>query len=154
LTHGVVQSMFLVKLKTAAVAVLASCAIGFGVWASAGAGDGPGTGPGDNPAGNGAAPRPGEAKGDEKPAAKPNPELEKLIGYWWVLSKGERGKAEAIDANQANDPRLFVFGITDLNGGLFVPPSPHPLNGWKGWGNATITLDPTTTPKRIDLAGE
>jgi RNA polymerase sigma factor (sigma-70 family) len=46
LTEGVVRTMFLTKLKAAAVAVLATGAIGFGAWASAGVGDGPGDTPG------------------------------------------------------------------------------------------------------------
>jgi uncharacterized protein (TIGR03067 family) len=42
LTHGVVQSMFALKLKTAAAAILIACTIGLGAW-TAGAGDGPGS---------------------------------------------------------------------------------------------------------------
>src|SRR5262249_23611237 len=47
LTEGVVRSMFLVKMKTAAVGMLAACMLGLGVWSASG--QGPGTGTSERP---------------------------------------------------------------------------------------------------------
>jgi RNA polymerase sigma factor (sigma-70 family) len=124
LTEGVVQSMFLVKLKAAAVAVLASCTIGFGVWASAGAGDDPGTGPGDNPNGTGGTAPPGK-KAADKPVAKVSPnegkfdwpadmpvELLILQGRWALIRETrdpppERAVGSAVPADA---PRVVITG--------------------------------------------
>ena len=66
LTEGVVPGMVLVNLKTAAVAVLASCMIGVGVWASAGTGNGPGDKPGTGKGtGAGTLPLPASEPGDD-----------------------------------------------------------------------------------------
>ena len=80
---------------------MASCAIGFGVWASAG----PGTGPGDNPGGQRDAPQPA-AKAEEKSTEKMHPDLERMQGDWLIgerfLKDSPRLRKEVIDAALAS----------------------------------------------------
>jgi hypothetical protein len=90
LTEGVVRSMFLMKLKMAGVAILASCAIGFGVWGSAGAGDGPGVGDGPGKAGLKASTLP-VAEQKLTPTAAVD-DLTRFQGKWRIIHVDEEGK--------------------------------------------------------------
>lgn len=210
LTEGVVRSMVLVKLKTAAIAVMASCAIGFGVWASAGTGIGIGdatVGPVEGGAAKQLASardrfsqvrdelqtardevaqarreldeaqakydaavhkqftadntlkhafdawRTAKAEADaveEKPAEKRHPDLVLMQGQWWILAASEGNQLKPLDPNTASDPRslsVVVHGDT-FNVWPFLPPFRGVV------GVSKLVLDPTKTPKHIDLIHE
>jgi RNA polymerase sigma factor (sigma-70 family) len=143
LTEGVVRGMFLAKIKVAAVTVLVASTIGFGVWASArvGNGQGAGKGPGDQ--------RVAGTQTREKQAAKRHPDLEAMQGTWWILAIGDGNKLETVDPNAQRDPRQFALTIRDDQ--CYFPN--HPAFR-KVLGVGKITLDPTKTPKQIDIAHE
>jgi RNA polymerase sigma factor (sigma-70 family) len=145
LAERVVEGMFLTKIKATVAAILAIGALGFGMWAAAGARNGPG----DSPAGNDGE-RPGLAVADQKQqSAKRDPDLEKMQGTWWILSIGDANKMQSIDPNTQRDPRQFAITIRDDQ---FIFPR-HP-SFQNVIGNGKITLDPTRNPKHIDIAHE
>jgi RNA polymerase sigma factor (sigma-70 family) len=141
LTEGVVRGMFLAKIKAAAVAVLAVGLFGVGVWASTGAGSGAGEGVGIAPA--------PVAAVEPKPPAKRHPDLDAMQGTWWILAIGDGNKLQHIDPNKERDPRQFAVTIRDDQ--FYFPR--HPAFK-EVFGVGKITLDPTRTPKHIDIAHE
>ncbi len=143
LTEGVVRGMFLAKIKAAVIVVLAVGALGFGMWSAAGTGSGSGDQPGTG-ASNGS-----PFANTEKPPAKRHPDLEAMQGTWWILAIGDGNKLQYIDPNTERDPRQFAVTIRDDQ---FIFPRHPAFQSVIGVGK--ITLDPTRTPKHIDIAHE
>ncbi|HUR55989.1 MAG TPA: sigma-70 family RNA polymerase sigma factor, partial [Gemmataceae bacterium] len=150
LTEGVVRSMFLVKMKTAAVGVLAACMLGLGVWSASG--QGPGAG-GGQPA-KGERPR---VSGPSSAAATPS-DLDRLQGEWVYgkrfIESGANPPREVVDAILSaakKDGSLVTVDGTKIDIPSVVPDG----DGVKVTPDYyTIKLDPTQSPKHIDLTDQ
>src|SRR5262249_52068102 len=131
LTEGVVRGMFLTKIKAVAVVLLAAGALGFGVWASAGAGDGPGNAaqPGAKTAGA------KDASTNEEPQpqgeAAPGPRIELAVQELDVLGQeidllAAKGKVTPDDLDRLKARTEAVRGLLAPGKELLQTPSNAP----------------------------
>ncbi len=145
LTEGVVRSMFLMKLKMAGVAILASCAIGFGVWGSAGAGDGPGVGDGPGKAGLKASTLPvGEQKLTPTGAVD---DLTRFQGKWRIIHVDKEGKEGLWWSPTGEEWEAEIRG-RNISIPLLTREQGEPL-----WfrRECSLTIDPGKKPAEITL---
>ena len=162
LTEGVVRSMFLAKVKTLAATVLVAGVMGLGVWSASG--QGPGAGAGERTG----------VSGPRAVAAAAPADLERLQGEWII------GRPFIQQTSSHLSPTLVEEGIENArkDGSLVVidgatmswplasagATSTTSEGGSTGTATAdqttliprtfTIRLDPTQSPKHIDLTDE
>jgi RNA polymerase sigma factor (sigma-70 family) len=129
LTHGVLRVMMWNKLRLAAAAALAVCALGLGAgwWAG---------GPARTEARDRAAEKPATAE-------KPKDDKDLIRGVWRVTSVEMDGKESAEEARKLT-PVRWVFSADKLT--LRAEGAPDDATAYK--------LDPSKNPKQIDIVGK
>ena len=142
LVEGVVQSMFVCKLKTVAVAMLVVCAIGYGAW-SAGAGDGPSNGTTGAAVAMLPAGQPVQPATQAAPPKTP-PALDPLQGKWRIITISE-GKTNSVVWSEKDEPNVI-----EITGATLSMPY-REAGGARKRQEFKIAVDDTKMPRTIDL---
>jgi RNA polymerase sigma factor (sigma-70 family) len=153
LTEGVVQNMFLFKMKTAVAMLMVAGAVAFGAWAAAGAGDSPGAGASKQPAqplpATGKTDAPRKAEQQAIPPVKIEPVLELLQGTWRVESITSEGK-EIEFREKSKIPDIAGYPDIEISGNSLFLPYRDASTGWKTEQH-TIAVGDKENPRTIDL---
>jgi RNA polymerase sigma factor (sigma-70 family) len=154
LTEGVVQSMFLVKLKAAVAALMVACSVGLVAWAGV-AGDSPQIEPGVVPGQATGQPLPKPVKPEPLRAADPqplppaklSPGLDLLQGKWRVVGITTEGAKEVAPGEKDNYPDFEIIGSS-----LWMPYR-DASSGWRR-EQYSIAVDDKQHPFTMNLVAK